>query len=429
MTTAVAFESVWDRTISELDAPGLIDRFKMLEQERRHIEAELAELIGEVDRRQVFRDDQHSTVKGWCRALGKWSDGEARARARAARLSHAFSSVAQALACGLLGVAQCHEIARAYSNPRVRDHMVDVIDIFVTNAQLLPYEEFVKLVRQWEALVDFDGAHRSHEASHLGRRASMYLDETSILIQASGGALQGAEMLEIFNRYQQAEYLADWQQARAEHGADATYSQLPRDAGQRAWDALYRIFQDAASTPADAQAPEPVLNIMADVQTFQEALRDFAIELADDDTVVGSDAWLGSRSTDPRWWRCSTTSGIPLPKSALIQAALLGQVRRVIIDDAGVAVDVGRKRRFFTGPMRDAVMMQTGCCVFAGCSRPSGQCAADHTVDHQFGGSTATHNGGPMCNFHNLRKKGGFSVWRDTEGYWHTYRPDGTEIT
>ena len=107
----------------------------------------------------------------------------------------------------------------------------------------------------------------------------MYLDETTIVIQATGGAVDGAEMLVIFQRYQDAEYLADWQHARAEHGPDATYSQLPRDAGQRAWDALHQIFEDAASTPPDAQPPEPVLNIVADLQTFQEALRDFGIEL------------------------------------------------------------------------------------------------------------------------------------------------------
>jgi hypothetical protein len=34
-----------------------------------------------------------------------------------------------------------------------------------------------------------------------------------------------------------------------------------------------------------------------------------------------------------------------------------------------------------------------------------------------------------MCNHHNLRKNLGYETWRDpTAGYWHTHRPDGTEI-
>lgn len=257
----------------------------------------------------------------------------------------------------------------------------------------------------------------------------MYLDEASVVLQAAGGAVDGAEMLEIFHRYQDTEYRADWAQARAEHGEAATAAQLPRDAAQRAFDALHQIFLDAAASPPDARPPEPVLNIVCDVQTYQQAMRDLAEMVGDNDpSDTCSGAWLGSRPTDPRWWRCTTTGGVPLPRSALIEAALLGHVRRVITDAAGVAVDVGRKRRFFTGPLRDVVMMQSGSCVYAGCSRPSGRCAADHTIDHQYGGSTATLNGGAMCNFHNLRKRNGFAVWRDPDGHWHTYRPDGTEI-
>ena len=33
-----------------------------------------------------------------------------------------------------------------------------------------------------------------------------------------------------------------------------------------------------------------------------------------------------------------------------------------------------------------------------------------------------------MCNHHNLRKNLGYQTWCDPTGYWHTHRPDGTEI-
>ena len=45
------------------------------------------------------------------------------------------------------------------------------------------------------------------------------------------------------------------------------------------------------------------------------------------------------------------------------------------------------------------------------------------------GGSTSPGNGGPACGTHNRHKERGFSVRRDEAGHWHTYRPDGTEIT
>ncbi|MCU1358790.1 MAG: hypothetical protein JWN99_79, partial [Ilumatobacteraceae bacterium] len=319
---------------------------------------------------------------------------------------------------------------RVFANPRVADHLGEVIEMFLEQARLLPFEEFARNVRRWEALDDVDGSERAHQVSYRRRRATMFLDDTTMVLRASGGALDGAEMQEIFDRYQHAEYLDDWSAARAVHGddTDGAAADLPRTAAQRAWDALRNIFRDAASTPPGSQPPEPVVNIVADTETYQEALRELAEQLATGDAAGTSDAWLGSRGADPRWWRSGTTAGVPLSRTALIEAILLGRVRRVVTDGAGVAVDVGRKRRFFTGPMRDAVMMLTGTCVFAGCSRPSGQCAADHTIDHQHGGHTSTHNGGPMCDFHNLTKNRGFTVWRDPHGYWHTYRPDGTEI-
>ena len=33
-----------------------------------------------------------------------------------------------------------------------------------------------------------------------------------------------------------------------------------------------------------------------------------------------------------------------------------------------------------------------------------------------------------MCARHNQLKNSGFTVWRDPNGVFHTYHPDGTEI-
>lgn len=38
-------------------------------------------------------------------------------------------------------------------------------------------------------------------------------------------------------------------------------------------------------------------------------------------------------------------------------------------------------------------------------------------------------NGAPACRPHNRARQRGYRVMRDDDGHWHTYRPDGTEIT
>jgi hypothetical protein len=464
LVPTLAFESIWDRQVQGLGTSDLVDRLQMLDQQRRHLEAEIVEVMHEVDRRELFRDDRHTSVKGWARAHTRWSDGEARARARLARLVAASPAVAHALATGTLGVAQAHELGRVYANPRVRDEFDDVVAIFLEHSEHMSFEDFRSLVTRWESIADADGAFRSHEASHRRRRASMFVNQTVVSLQASGGTVDGAAMLEVFERYKDAEYLADWAEARAIHGDSTTASHLPRTAAQRSWDALARIFNDAASAPPGSVSPEPVLNVVMDATTMSEELRAFARRLAeiiavhdgskafDTETIMqglmggGSSApWptapappvdgtldVGALPTRPaldlRFRGCWSTNGVPLPRSVLIEALLLGRVRRIVVDGAGVPIDVGRRRRFFTKSMREVVFALIARCTWPGCSRPSGQCDADHTLDFQHGGHTATANLGPECWSHNPAKNAGFTVWRDPSGYWHTYRPDGTEI-
>jgi hypothetical protein len=68
-------------------------------------------------------------------------------------------------------------------------------------------------------------------------------------------------------------------------------------------------------------------------------------------------------------------------------------------------------------------------CTHPGCRVRAGRCEVDHLVDWQHGGETRPDNGGPRCGRHNRLRNKGFKVERDRLGHWHTYRPDGTEIS
>jgi hypothetical protein len=171
------------------------------------------------------------------------------------------------------------------------------------------------------------------------------------------------------------------------------------------------------------------LHVVADVHTFVESVQALARHLDGTAPPVSTGSFeMPDRPADPARWRCSTMTGVQLPRSAIVEALLLGQVRRVVFDSAGVPVDVGRKRRFFTDAIRQALAIRTSRCVFAGCDQPLGRLQVDHTIDHQHGGTTAAHNAGLLCGHHNRTKNHGFTIWRDPNGLWHTYRPDGTEI-
>ncbi len=198
---------------------------------------------------------------------------------------------------------------------------------------------------------------------------------------------------------------------------------LPRTDAQRRWDALHHVFLDAAGTPADAQAPEPLVNIVMDAVTFETTLaRMRLIELQHRGPMrVIDDLPLDQ-------WRCETTTGTLVDPVAAVVAALHGHVRRVVFDSAGNVTDLGRRRRLFSGAAREAVQLQASRCIWPDCTIPAGRCQSDHLTDWQHDGPTRPDNGAPLWARHNRWKNHGYRVSRDADGTWHTRRPDGTEI-
>jgi hypothetical protein len=183
---------------------------------------------------------------------------------------------------------------------------------------------------------------------------------------------------------------------------------------------MHAIFIAAASTPADAQRPEPLANVIVDHKTLEEHLAH---------ALGGPKPTPDPASFDRR--RCETDTGVPLDPADVVAAVLIGQVRRVVFDSAGVVINLGRTRRVFTGGARDAVLLQHRRCLWPGCGLPARRSQIDH--DNPWGsaarGPTDPANGTPLCGRHNRWKNRGYRTWRDDQGRWHLIRPDGTEMT
>jgi hypothetical protein len=64
--------------------------------------------------------------------------------------------------------------------------------------------------------------------------------------------------------------------------------------------------------------------------------------------------------------------------------------------------------------------------VFAGCDAPSYWC--DVALPWFDGGETDLDNAALLCESHHTKVHHGFSVERQPDGRWRTFRPDDTEI-
>lgn len=412
-----------DADLGQLSAEEELRLVGRLEALRRRLDAGTDRAAGHLDRSGAFALDGHRSAKGALKAIGRLSGPEAHRRLRTARALRELPRVAAAYEAGAIPTAHARAISGVASNPRVAQHLPVADAIFAEQAGVLGYDDFVSFLQQWEMLADADGPDQSADECHERRRCGLV--ESAINgswnLEGSFGSLQGAAMAEVFEQFERAELHADWSQARERFGDAARIEHLARTPAQRRADALFEIFRRAASTPADGRSPEPLVNIVIDQATFEEQLR----RAAGEEVSVDPNEDVSGR-------RCQTIDGTLLHPGDVLAAALVGYVRRVVVDAKGAVIDLGTRRRLFTGSSRDAVMLQALLrgpgglrCLWNGCDGRGGCLQADHREPAGRGGPTDVDNSEAFCGFHNRLKERGFRPERCPDGEWVIHRPDG----
>jgi hypothetical protein len=105
-----------------------------------------------------------------------------------------------------------------------------------------------------------------------------------------------------------------------------------------------------------------------------------------------------------------------------------GTISRVVFGPDGTPLDLGRTHRVVPPHLRRAVEARDRHCVFAGCGAPTHWCDVHHLLHWIDGGETSLDNSALLCERHHTKVHHGFSVVRQPDGRWRTYRPDDTEI-
>jgi Domain of unknown function (DUF222) len=479
--------------LEDLDYPGLLAAVKQFEMVRREAEASLAAAITIVRRTDAFRCDGHRSTRGFVKTLTTCSDAEAAHLIALGDLLHDIPECGEQLVTGAVGVGQMRELVRLKQNPRCGDRLADSAELLLGHAKALPFAGFKKCARHWLKLNDPDGSFKERDANIRARTASVLGDEDGLHVKTSGGTSgDAAEMVEIFDRFCQAEFLTDWDGAVAAHGTAACKTHMARTDSQRRFDAFLAIFRSAAGAPLDVRVPEVVVNYVIDQHTYEnyvarltgfappikgehataaswahrwrnhraQTARDAAHDSAtgdaagrlrsgidqrpggpttgyvDDPTACGTsgaDPWSGSKwscsdtatsfdggwpdgrpsglsasgssrsrtaaqpwpaawsgappqlgsppdatrsddwldlvdrpitpTIDPAKRRCETITGNLMQADEILYRMLIGHVRRVVYDSYGTVIDLGRKRRLFTGSAREAIMHPDARCA------------------------------------------------------------------
>jgi hypothetical protein len=419
---------------------ALDDRIREIALERRRLDAEFAAAIKVAEHRQLGALDGHRTINSYLRATLNCSSTVASRLRSQAQAVDEIDGLGEAWLAGRIGDSQITRFAIVNGNCRVRDRLSEFAPILLDHAEHLPYSEWVQCVDRFVAQADEDGAHDARDDAIEHRDAHVTHVGGMVDITAHGGeGLTTAELMAIHQRFVEAEYRADVEARRAEFGDTAEQYPLRRTAGQRRFDALVTIFQRAAGAEGFGSTGDPLVNVVIDAATWARVLAESGLAPTTSldgqpidpftglarpsdllDELVGSSESLND-------FRCESSSGVTLHPHDVLRAALAGHVRRVVVDGAGVAIDLGRRRRLFEGPAREAARLLVLRCEHPGCELPADLCDVDHADEWTDGGHTDQHNSRIRCGVHNVDKsKRRWRSRRATNGRTYTVRADGT---
>jgi hypothetical protein len=102
---------------------------------------------------------------------------------------------------------------------------------------------------------------------------------------------------------------------------------------------------------------------------------------------------------------CELADGTVIAPGRLVPYLAEADIERIVFESPSRVIDVGVKRRFFSGALRRAIEVRDRHCQHpSGCDVPAERCQIDHVVPYSQGGLTIQANGRCYCDVHNRRK-------------------------
>jgi hypothetical protein len=231
------------------------------------------------------------------------------------------------------------------------------------------FSGFQTVITYWVHAHDPDGAEADAASLHDDRRldASPSLGGV-VFVDAMLDPVTGAIFLRELQRLDQELFDADWAEARNRLGPAATQADLCRTAKQRRADALRIMAERSAAKPPGATEPRVLLHVLAGHESVQRM--------------------------------CELSDGTVITPGQVLPVLERADVERVIFDGPSKVIDIGVRRRLFTGATRTAVQIRDRTCTHPSCDQPAEACEIDHIVPYENGGETTQANARCSCRYH-----------------------------
>jgi hypothetical protein len=355
----------------DLLAPSeLGDAILAVERERRRLDARHAALVRRFDALDGADADGAASTACWLRDRAGITDREARQLVGLARSLDRLPLMAAAFGAGAVTAAHVRVLAGHTKrlDPAV---IAEGEPHLVRWARELDSQRFGVVVRRWVATVAAEEYERDTEARYDARWltvAQTYGGMTSLagMLEPEGGAILTAALDALVSANP-----SDDTRSRDQQRADAlvdlielarSHDLLPVTGGNRP-EILVHATVTALAADAPTASAEPALG-----------------------APVGAVATLDT--------------GHALTPGALDRLGCDARFRRLLVDPAGVPLDLGRATRLVPPALRKHVALRDGGCRYPGCPRPAAYCEAHHAVYWRHGGTTSADNLVLLCRYH-----------------------------
>ncbi len=299
--------------------------------------------------------------------------GRAQARQRCGRQLRVLPTTAAAFASGRITVDHVRLLAHAQS--KAPEAFAEDEERLVERASSGLFSGFETIIRYWVHRHDPDGVEADAAAAFAERRVDCSTTfEGTVVLDALLDPITGAIVARELDRLERELFEADWAEARARCGDAAVAADLARTPKQRRADALRIMAERSAAKPAEATEARVLLQVL-----------------------------VGHESVDRL---CELSNGTVVTPGQLLPVLDRAEVERVIFDGPSKVIDVGVRRRLFSGATRTAIHARDRGCTHPSCSEPLDRCQIDHVIPYCQGGLTTQDNGTDQCRFHNHHKGG-----------------------
>ncbi len=345
-------------------------------------------LIAEFDRREGWVGRQLISCAHWLNFKCGLNLGAAREKVRVAHALERLPQIAAAMGRGELSYSKVRaltRVAEAGTEP-----------YFLSIALHGTAHHVEKLVRCYRRAQEAEEL--SHEAQQQAKRELEYWFDTdgALVIKGRLPALAGAMVIKALEAAMDS---APRPQRRADTEEEGPPQELPLSWGARRADALAVVaesyLQRAARSCSTADRHQIVVHV--DAETLRER-------------AAG---------------RCEIEGGPTLPVETVRRLSCDASLVRIMENESGAPLDVGRKTRSIPPAIRRALAARDRGCRFPGCTHQR-YLDAHHIRHWAEGGATKVSNLLTLCRFHHrLVHEGGICVETLPDGGWRFSSPDG----